>query len=163
MACSRMKRTLLLLAITAASLAACKDSASARPEPVAMTSALPGPAAQMPSAREPSSLSDVQREHLRRADESACAALRARDGAKLKAIGAPTLDVGGTLQTVLASECLGDVMQATGTDAELLVRHTLGFLPTPDGGRCEGVHEIHMHYALINGEPRLLSVNRWGW
>jgi len=152
-----MARVFALVAI--ASLVACKDNAVARPDPS------PPPPPSAAALTKAVTLTSAERASVRRIDDSASAALRIKDRAKLLALGADSLDLNHVLLEVSDTECLGDAIEEPGPYDALVVRHSLGFKSEQErtGGRCEGVHEIHMHYTLINGEARLLSVNRWGW
>ena len=152
-----------MMAFVLGLLASCKDTVRASPEPAASSpSSRAGAGAVVPSSAVVRELAPAEQEALRRVDGRVVLALRKGDKAAVRAVGTATLDVDATLHEVSPSECVGDVMAVEREGTGMVVRHILGFEPSADG-KCMGAHELHLHFQEIAGEPRLTSVNRWGW
>jgi len=103
----------------------------------------------------------IDLEAVRALDLRAAAAAAAHDAAALSAMAAGQLDVHVAAQEVSQTECVGDLLELKADTRETAMsRRALGY---SNGLRCEGVHELRLTYAVVDGQPRLTGVTRYGW
>jgi hypothetical protein len=138
-------------------LGSCHTSDSLRESP----SPTPVAPAAVQAILSPRFVPPIDLEAVRALDIRAAAAAAAHDAAALSTMAAGKLDVHVAAQEVSPSECVGDLMELKADTRETAMsRRVLGY---SNGLRCEGVHELLLSYAVVDGQPRLTGVTRYGW
>ncbi len=138
-------------------LGSCRTSDSPRDSP-APTPVAP---AAVQAILSPRFVPPIDLEAVRALDIRAAAAAAAHDTAALSTVAAGTLDVQAAAQQVSQSECVGDLLELKAdTRGTATARRVLGY---SNGLRCEGAHERRLTYAVVDAQPRLTDVTRYGW